>query len=35
MVIVWYQEKNPIDDGMTLPTVPEEVWRRVAKDFDD
>jgi hypothetical protein len=34
MGVVWYQEKNPIDDGMTLPTVPEEVWRRMAKDFD-
>jgi hypothetical protein len=34
MVIVWYQEKCPIDDGMTLPKMAKADWEAVAKDFD-
>ncbi len=33
MVIVWDQEKNPIDDGITLPLVSENSgieWRRTS-----
>jgi hypothetical protein len=34
VVIVWYQEKSPIDGGISLPRIKKEVWESLAKDFN-